>query len=108
MYLREKNTNCITFNTRLNEIKTVRYTEIRRTSMKIQQLLKQDLLLFHNVSVLDSNRGKLTTLFFFSKLFCGIEYFNVIMFLDTLKYFQLKYSIKINCLFKEKIKKEKK
>lgn len=58
MYLREKHTNCIAFDNRLSETKTVRYTEIQRASMKIQQLLKKDLLLFHNVSVLDPNFGK--------------------------------------------------
>ncbi|VVC32244.1 Hypothetical protein CINCED_3A002285 [Cinara cedri] len=55
MYLREKNTNCITFDNHLTEIKTMRYREIEITSIKIQQLLKNNLLLFHNVSVLDPN-----------------------------------------------------
>lgn len=72
MYLRDKFTNCITFDHRLNEIKTVRYTDIQRTSCKIQQLLKINLLLFHNVSILDPNRGKLTILLSFSNRFVTV------------------------------------
>lgn len=58
MYLREKNTKFITFDHRLVEIKTARCAEIRDASVKIQQYLKENLLLFYNVPLIDSNWGK--------------------------------------------------
>lgn len=59
MYSREKSTNLITFGDRLTEIKTTRCTEIRDASIKIQIFLKEDLLLFHNVPLVDPNQSKL-------------------------------------------------
>jgi len=59
IYSREKCTNLITFGDRLTEIKTIRYAEISDASKKIQILLKENLLLFHNVSLVDPNQSKL-------------------------------------------------
>lgn len=58
MYMREKSLNRITFGSRLTEIKMARYVEMRNASTKIQQLLKEDILLFNNVPLADPNRGK--------------------------------------------------
>lgn len=58
MYMREKNLNRITFGSRMTEIKTARYAEMRNASTKILQLLKEDILLFNNVPLADPNRGK--------------------------------------------------
>jgi len=59
IYSREKNTKLITFGDRLIEIKTTRCTEIKYASTMIQILLKENLLLFHNVSLVDPNESKL-------------------------------------------------
>lgn len=59
MYVREKTTKLITFGDRLIDLKITRYTEIENASSKIHQLLKQDLLLFHNVPLVNPNWGKL-------------------------------------------------
>lgn len=53
MYLREKNSKFIVFGHRLTEMKTTRYAEVQDASVKIQQLLKANLLLFHNVPLVD-------------------------------------------------------
>ncbi|XP_022182919.1 dynein heavy chain 9, axonemal-like [Myzus persicae] len=55
MYVRDKNTNRITFDNKLTEKKIARYAEVRDASIEIQQLLMEDLLLFHNVPLLDPN-----------------------------------------------------
>lgn len=59
MYTRDKNTKLITFSNRLIDMKTARYAEIRNFSKKIQQFLKENLLLFHNVPLVDPNRSKI-------------------------------------------------
>lgn len=59
MYTRDKNTKLITFSNRLIEMKTIRYTEVRDASKKIQHILKINLLLFHNVPLVDPNWGKI-------------------------------------------------
>lgn len=51
MYAREKSTMLISFGHKLEEVKNARYNEVRDASKKIQRLLKEDLLLFHNVSI---------------------------------------------------------
>ncbi|XP_022163545.1 dynein heavy chain 17, axonemal-like [Myzus persicae] len=61
MYVRDKNTKRITFDNKLTEKKIARYAEVRDASIEIQQLLMEDLLLFHNVPLLDPNLGKLTS-----------------------------------------------
>lgn len=58
LYLRDKNTKLITFDNRLTETKTNRYAQIRDASTKIQTLLKENLLLFHNICLRDPNHGK--------------------------------------------------
>jgi len=60
MYLREKNSKFIVFGHQLTEMKTTRYAEVEDASMKIQQLLKANLLLFHNVPLVDPNSSKFT------------------------------------------------
>jgi len=59
MYVRDKNTKRITFGNKLTEKKISRYAEVRDASIKIQQLLMEDLLLFHNVPLLNPNSSKL-------------------------------------------------
>lgn len=59
MYMRDQNTKRIAFGQKLTEKKIERYAEVRDASNKIQQLLKEDLLLFHNIPLLDPNLGKL-------------------------------------------------
>lgn len=59
MYSREKNSKFIVFGHRLAEMKTIRYAEVQDASMKIQQLLEANLLLFHNVPLVDPNSGEL-------------------------------------------------
>lgn len=59
MYIREKITKHITFDDRLFELKISRYTNMKDASTKIQQLLKIDILLFHNVPIIDLNYGKI-------------------------------------------------
>jgi len=61
MYVRDKNTKRLTFGNKLTEKKIARYAEVRDASIMIQQLLIEDLLLFHNVPLLDPNLGKLTS-----------------------------------------------
>jgi len=61
MYVRDKNTKRITFDNKLTEKKIARYAEVRDASIQIQQLLMEDLLLFHNVPLLDPNLSKLTS-----------------------------------------------
>ncbi|VVC42906.1 Dynein heavy chain, domain-1, partial [Cinara cedri] len=56
MYVREKTTKLIMLGDRLTYFKTNRYKEIDNASSKIHQLLKEDLLLFHNVPLVDPNR----------------------------------------------------
>lgn len=68
MYLRENNTKLITFGHKLTEIKTTRYAELRDASVKIHTLLKENLLLFQNVPLVDPNLGKLI-LFFCGNIF---------------------------------------
>lgn len=58
LYSRDKITNIITFDKRLGIIKTKRYTEIEDASKEIQKLLRENLLLFHNVPLKDPNLGK--------------------------------------------------
>lgn len=58
MYLREKNSKFIIFSHRLAEIKAARYADVRDASLKIQQLLKENLLLFHNVPLMDPRWSK--------------------------------------------------
>ncbi|XP_025202252.1 dynein beta chain, ciliary-like, partial [Melanaphis sacchari] len=55
MYMRDKSTKLITFDHKLTEKRMARYAEVRDASIKIQRLLKEDLLLFHNVPLLDPN-----------------------------------------------------
>jgi len=59
MYVRDKNTKRLTFDNKLTEKKIARYAEVRNASIKIQQLLMEDLLLFHNVPLLDPSLSKL-------------------------------------------------
>lgn len=59
MYTRDKNTKLITFSNRLIEMKNVRYEEVRDASKNIQQFLKINLLLFHNIPLTDPNWGKI-------------------------------------------------
>jgi len=61
MYVRDKITKRITFGNKLTEMKIARYAEVRDASIKIQQLLMEDLLLFHNVPLVDPNLSKLTS-----------------------------------------------
>lgn len=58
MYSREKNTRFITFDHRLSELKITRFTEVGNASIKIQQLLKENLLLFNNIPLVDLNWSK--------------------------------------------------
>lgn len=58
MYMREKSLNRITFGSPLTEIKMARYAEMRSASLRIMQLLKENILLFNNVPLVDPNRGK--------------------------------------------------
>lgn len=58
MYSRDKNTKLITFDNRLTETKINRYAQVRDASAKIQILLKENLLLFHNICLRDPNHGK--------------------------------------------------
>lgn len=58
LYSRDKIKNIITFDKRLGQIKTKRYTEIEDSSKQIQKLLRENLLLFHNVPLRDPNLGK--------------------------------------------------
>lgn len=67
MYMRDKNTKRIVFDHKLTEKKIARYAEVQDASIKIQRLLKEDLLLFHNVPLLDPNLSKLTSLHLFLK-----------------------------------------
>lgn len=59
MYLRENNTKLITFGDKLIEIKNIRHAELRDASVKIHTFLKENLLLFYNVPLVDPNSGKL-------------------------------------------------
>lgn len=59
LYVRDKSTKRITFGSRLDGLKIVRYMEIGTASNKIQKLLKENLLLFKGVPLTDPNRGKL-------------------------------------------------
>lgn len=59
MYTRDKNIKLITFNNQLIDMKNTRYAEIRDSSKRIQRFLKENLLLFHNVPLVNSNYGKL-------------------------------------------------
>jgi len=63
MYMRDKNTKRLEFGNKLTEKKITRYAEVRDVSIKIQQLLKEDLLLFHNVPLLDPNLSKLSHIY---------------------------------------------
>lgn len=67
MYMRDKNTKRIAFDHKLTEKKIARYAEVQDASTKIQRLLKEDLLLFHNVPLLDPNLSKLTSSHLFLK-----------------------------------------
>lgn len=58
MYTRDKNTKLITFSNRLIDLKNARYAEVWDASKKIQHYLKENLLLFHNVPLVDPNWGK--------------------------------------------------
>jgi len=68
MYIRDKNTKRIVFDYKLTEKKITRYAEVRDASIKIQRLLKEDLLLFHNVPLIDPYLSKLTLLHLSLKL----------------------------------------
>lgn len=57
MYSRDKNTTIITLDHRLILMKRIRCSEVENASKEIQKLLKEDLLLFHNVSLTDPNSG---------------------------------------------------
>lgn len=57
MYLRENNTKLITFGDTLTKIKDNRYAELRDASVKIHTFLKENLLLFYNVPLVDPNSG---------------------------------------------------
>jgi dynein heavy chain len=58
MYMREKSLNRITFGNSMTEIKMARYADMRNASLKIMQLLKENILLFNNVPLSNPNRGK--------------------------------------------------
>lgn len=62
MYLRDINTNLITFGDKLTEVKTTRYMELRDAGVEIHKLLKENLLLFYNVPLVDPNLSKLFSL----------------------------------------------
>lgn len=66
LYTRERNSKYITFDEQLAERKATRCAEIQDASMKIHQLLKEDLLLFHNVPLVDPNLGMLLLITLFS------------------------------------------
>lgn len=57
LYTRERNSKYIMFDEQLAETKATRCAEIQDASMKIHQLLKENLLLFHNVPLVDPNLG---------------------------------------------------
>lgn len=63
MYSREKNTKLIKFDDRLTKIKTVRCAEVQDASKKIQKLLRDDLLLFFSVTLVDLDKSKLISLY---------------------------------------------
>lgn len=71
LYSREKQAKFIMFGDRLTEIRIARCEELQDASMKIQQLLKENLLLLHDVPLVDPNWSRLFQIFtfFFSKLF---------------------------------------
>lgn len=58
LYSREKQSKFIMFGDRLTEIKIARCMEVQDASIKIQQLLKDDILLFHDMLLVDPNRSK--------------------------------------------------
>lgn len=68
MYSREKTTKLIKFDDRLTKIKTIRCTEVQDASKKIQKLLKEDLLLFFSVPLVDKDKSKLIL------LYCSLKY----------------------------------
>lgn len=74
LYSREKQSKFIMFGDRLTEIKNSRCTELQGASKKIQQLLKENLLLFHDVPLVDPNWSKLISIF--TKFVFKIDYNN--------------------------------
>lgn len=59
LYTRERNSKFIMFDEHLAETKEMRCAEMQDASIKIHQLLKENLLLFHNVPLVDPNLGML-------------------------------------------------
>lgn len=65
MYSRDKNTKLIKFDDQLSKIKTLRCVEVQDASKKIQKLLKEDLLLFFSVPLVDPHKSKFVSFLFF-------------------------------------------
>ncbi|KAL4088975.1 hypothetical protein QTP88_024053 [Uroleucon formosanum] len=85
MYVRDKNTRRIIFGNKLTEKKIGRYAEVRDASTKIQQLLMEDLLLFHNVPLFDPNLSKFTSTHLSLKYLCH----QLSLFLNRYTYIKL-------------------
>lgn len=66
LYTRERNSKFIMFDEQLAETKATRCAEMQDASIKIHQLLKENLLLFHNVPLVDPNLGMLLLITLFS------------------------------------------
>ncbi|XP_050529246.1 dynein beta chain, ciliary-like [Daktulosphaira vitifoliae] len=58
LYIRDKNTMLIEFDKRIIDAKTTRHKELIECSKKIKKLLKEDLLLFNNIPIIDPNAMK--------------------------------------------------
>lgn len=58
MYSHDKHSKIIQFDHQLAVMKATRFAQIRDASKEIQQLLRVNLLLFHNLSLTDPNSGK--------------------------------------------------
>lgn len=63
MYVRDKTTKLMAFDDHMVEMKTTRCNELQSASVEIQRLLREDVLLFHNVPLVDPNWGKFILLF---------------------------------------------